>query len=99
MRCYHGTLRRAYFAIVHCETGRGLLFIPAPGESVDIAEEMAALQSLRNLFRMDDARKPLILSDKLRESDADLLASRGEQPKASEWTSEKIKKLRNIVEL
>lgn len=60
---------------------------------------MAALQSLRNIFKMDDARQPLILNDELRERDANLLAASGDQPKASEWTSEKIKTLRNIVEL
>ena len=41
----------------------------------------------------------MILNDELRERDPNLLAASGDQPKASEWTSEKIKKLRNIVEL
>jgi hypothetical protein len=37
--------------------------LAAPGETVEIAEEMAARDALRRLFRTDDARTPLPMGD------------------------------------
>jgi len=41
--------------------------ISAPGESADIAEEMAARDAIKNLMKASDSGAPLVLGDKLRD--------------------------------
>ena len=43
-----------------------ILLISAPGETVEIAEEMAARDALRRIFRTDDARPLLPMGDQAR---------------------------------
>lgn len=58
----------------------------APGETAEIAEEMAARDALRRLFRTDDARKPMPLGDDLE----NVTPKEAPNPEISDWSEDKV---------
>lgn len=61
-------------------------FVLAPGETALIAEEMAARDALRKLFKFDSASKPLPFGRQIHESSSDFPTK--PNPTLKQWKSQ-----------
>ena len=66
-----------------------ILYFSAPGETAEIAEEMAALDALKKLFRFDEtSSKPLPFGRDL--NNINIEKNEAEKPSLNEWKSSNI---------